>query len=69
VLILKTPSVGFLLWFGGTIVFLLWEMAPSKPGKAIGISALRAVTLQNPLYWVGVIVMFAASFAFFRFTR
>jgi hypothetical protein len=68
-LILKTVSLGLLLCFLGTIGYLYWLVGPFEQGKATGLTLLRAMTIQQPIYWLGVAAMFAVSFAFFRFTR
>jgi hypothetical protein len=68
-LILKTVSLGFGLCFVGTIAYLYLLVGPIQQGKATGLTLLRALTIQQPIYWLGVAVLFAASFAFFRFTR
>jgi hypothetical protein len=68
-LILKTVSLGLLLCFLGTIAYLYLLVGAIEQEKATGLTLVRALTIQQPIYWLGVAVMFAASFAFFRYTR
>jgi hypothetical protein len=65
-MILKTVLLGLALSFAGTIAYL-WLM--SRPAKAIELTALRTMTIGEPIYWLGVAAMFGLSYAFFRFTR
>jgi hypothetical protein len=65
----KVISLGFVLCLLATIGYLYFLLGPIEQGKATGLTALRAVTLYNPLYWFGVAVMFLTSFAFFKFVR
>jgi hypothetical protein len=63
---LKVVALGLVLCFAGTIAYL-WLMVGNS--KAMELTALRTMTVGEPLYWLGVVAMFGLSFAFVRFTR
>jgi hypothetical protein len=70
-LIVKGIAVGALLWFIGIIIYvgfsLFYGQVEIETNHATGLSAVKAATLWNPVFWLGIILAMAAGFALVRF--
>ena len=52
--VIKGISLGTALFVTGTVGFLVLWMRPFASGKAIAVSALAGITIQNPLFYVAL---------------
>jgi len=58
-LIVKGIVLGAVMFFLFSLIYLwAWGMIPTA-GRAIGLEALRAITVQNALYWITAVLMLA----------
>jgi len=54
--ILKGSFVGLLMFSAGTVAFLsLTVFRPFSTSKATGLSALAAMTTENPFWWTALV--------------
>jgi hypothetical protein len=60
-----TGVVAFLIL---TVVYVVLNLR-GHGAKAIGTTALYAMTVQQPLYWVAFVAVLAVACASFRFVR
>lgn len=61
--ILKGLSLGLAFFVVGTIAFLLMTVMRPRPGVATSLSALQAITINNPGFWVALLACLALGVA------
>jgi hypothetical protein len=58
--LIKGVALGLAIFAAFSVLYLwAWGMLPISSNKAIGLVALRALTVQNTLYWITAVLMLA----------
>jgi len=65
----KGILLGLVLFFIGSVLYVGNKLRPIEEHKATGISAITAVTVRNPWYWIGLIVALVVGCAIVWFWR
>jgi len=66
---LKGILLGLVIFFIGSVLYVGNKLRPFEANKATGISAITAVTLRNPWYWIGLTLALVAGCAIVWFWR
>jgi hypothetical protein len=66
--ILKGASIGALVFLLLTMLYVTLRLRASG-ARAIGTTALYAMTVYNPIYWIAGAVVLVAACASFRLSR
>jgi hypothetical protein len=65
--LLKGTLLGLGLFLVGSLVYVGNKLRPFEEHKATGISAITAVTVHNPWYWIIFVVTLAVGCVLVRF--
>jgi len=52
--VVKGVLLGLGLFFVGSLIYLASKLRPFEGSKATGISAITALTVYNPFFWIGL---------------
>ena len=66
--ILKGTLLGLAVFLAGAVAFLYWHISASG-ANATGITVIQGLTVQNPLFWIGLLACVAAGCAVSRGRR
>ena len=66
--ILKGALLGLAVFLIGAFAFVCWRVSASS-AAATGITAIQGWTVQNPLFWLGLVVCMALGCVIFRTRR
>jgi hypothetical protein len=61
--ILKGTLLGFWLFGFGTLFYLYTLYRPLQPQKAVSFNILTSHTIQNPMWWVALVVCLVFGYA------
>ena len=64
--LLKGVSLGLGLFFAGSLIYVGSKLRPFEAHKATGVSAITAVTVHNPWFWVALVATLTVACWFFR---
>ena len=65
--LLKGILLGLGLFFVGSLIYVGNKLRPFERQKATGISAITAVTVHNPWFWMAFVVAVALGLAIVKF--
>jgi hypothetical protein len=59
---LKTILLAGTVSLVGTVLYLYLLLKRGHGPAALGLGAIRSVTIYDPLYWLGVVLIFVAAY-------